>query len=143
MYTDFVACVILNSDKTKVFYCHKNKPSIPYFHGKVMAWGGHVESFDKDNFAALIRELKEELDLDVIKEDLTFRGTFYDEKRKHKVDFFTLINNNLKEQYVENEGFGKWEPINLHQKHPEKFLETNLDILDKIFSSSEIFKIRK
>lgn len=62
--TRYVAGFAFNSDKSKVLLIKKKRPA--WQSGLMNAVGGKIESFDADSHAAMVREFKEETNLDAL-----------------------------------------------------------------------------
>ena len=134
---EYVVANILSPDKSKVYFVKKDKPHKPYLHNKLIGFGGKVEPIDKSINDALIREVKEELDITLDLSQVEERG-FVIDKRMGKVWMFMVyLDYELEEKYVENEGFAKYYPLDYFRDNINEFLEGDLVVLEKLFFTDE------
>ena len=137
----FVVAHILSPDKKEVFLVKKDKPNKPYFHGKLLGFGGLIEEFDNSIEDALIREIKEELNLNLKDDQYQLKGEFIDPNEGLVYVFHIDLDYKLKEGYIENEGFAKYYPIDYYKTHLDEFLKHDDIILDASFHQEKYFII--
>jgi len=140
---EFVVLHILHPTKKLVYMLKKDRPNMPQLHNKWVGFGGSVEEFDADIYNATIREIEEELNIKLRKNDLKLRGFLFDSKNNHKVwIFITNYNKILKEGEIKGEGVAKYLPFDYFNKHPEEFPWGNLHYLDKLLNSDKEIEVR-
>ncbi len=139
----FVLLYIFDSSHKHLYYILKDKPQITFLHEKLTGVGGRVEKFDTSIEAAMIREIKEELSIDLKKEKIpyTYRGDFIDRYGNEVYVFTSTFSFNLSQRYIEDEGWLVKKPLNYHKKHPEEFPLNNPEILDKVLQDTNKFSI--
>ena len=100
---DYTGIIIQREDGKKVFQLRDNKASIAN-PNKWALFGGGINKQEEPLHAA-IRELKEELKIDIKKEELTLLGVFHDFKKKNYI-FMMPIKNNRRLQLQEGAAIG-------------------------------------
>lgn len=138
---EFVVLYIVHRPTQEVYYLRKIAGKIPKLDNKLVGLGGKVEK-GEDIFEATIREIKEELDLEIIKKNLQYKGILYELDENKKIHFFTLIlENRLEEKNIEREGKTAYLPITHHLIHPSDFPAGDPQVLNEMFRKDEFFEL--
>lgn len=133
---------IIDSKTNKIAYLKKNRPKIPQIHNKLLGWGGKFEPEDNNSSTnCAIRELEQELNLKIEKEQLEKRGHIYIFNKKITV-FLTEIDINIPEGYIKNEGELIYKPKSYQLRFPNEFPKGDVPMLNKLYFSNEFFEIR-
>ena len=135
----FVAVFFIDSKTGEVCYLLKDKPNMPFLHEKLTGFGGHIEPKDKTPLDALVREIKEELDLEIPKEQYFRQGKFYDKYDNLVYVFKCKLNFRIPEEYIEDEGQVVYKPKGYFRSNPEKFVLGNPEFLEHLLYSNEEF----
>ena len=136
----YVVVYLIDKDTNEFYYLKKNRPNIDWLHNKLIGWGGEIETFE-DKYECAIRELKEELSLDIKKEKLSYRGKFHNANNGIVYVMTYYLEERLKEGKIENEGVAYYKSFNHHHKNPAEFPKNNYLIIDKILNNEEVFDI--
>jgi len=134
---------LVDSKMHEVFYLLKDCfGKAPHLHDKLVGWGGRMETVDSNSIIdCAIRELEEELGLSFKKEELSARGQIFRPDRTVAV-FTSILDKRLEEKYIENEGIGIYKPKDYHLTNPKKFLESDIEMLNKLYSTDDYFEIK-
>ena len=139
---EFAVVYILDESSQEVYYLRKEKPAFPHLHQKLLGFGGRRENRDEDFHETAIRELEEELHLQVEKNDLIFRGVLWDSKENDLVYIFLLpYEKRLQEGYIKGEGDARYYSYTYHRSHPQDFCSGSLKFLDDLFFSEKKIKV--
>ena len=136
----YVVIYLIDEITSEVYYLKKNRPRMKSIHNKLVGWGGKIEN-NETPIQASIREVKEELNLDLLENKIVKQGEFYDEIGEYISVCKYYLNNRLKEGLIENEGIASYKPKYYHKLHPEEFPEINLQFQDLILFSDKKFKL--
>ena len=93
---EFVVLHFIDPNTNELYLLKKDKPSMPHLHNKLVGFGGKIEENETPH-EALIREIKEELDLEINEEDLILRGVLYDAFNAKVFVFTSFLNKRKKD----------------------------------------------
>ncbi len=136
---NYVVIYIIYSNQ--VYYLRKVKGKINKLDNKLVGLGGKIEK-NEDIYQTSIREIQEEMNLEILEEDLNYRGILYEVDEDKTIHFFTLkVDKRIKEMSIENEGNTKYYPLNYHNKFPQEFPKGDVEILNLLFKKKSFFKV--
>ena len=133
----FVVGYFFDYHRENIYFILKDKPHVPFLHKKLTGIGGKMETSDKTPKETFLREVREELSVDLEKEDISInsRGYFIDEYG-HKVFIFTAnLPFKLQQRYIDGEGWLVRKPIQYYKTHPNEFPLHNAEVLKKIIEN--------
>ncbi len=130
-YQDVVACILVKKNKILI----STRPYPKIFHGYYEFPGGKV-SPGEFLLESLFREIKEELDLEIVLQKVIFLTNYSIKNRKINLYFFTCTSWNGKIIAKEGQKF-KW--VKLPELKKYNLLRSNQKLLKFIFSSRSLF----
>lgn len=144
---EYVVLYITHLKTNEVFLLKKeSKPNLPsIILDKLIGIGGKIENEDLGKtyietiLNATIREIKEEIGIELNRRDLKYRGFMQGVKLGGKIHFLTIdLDYKLNVKYIQNEGPTAYYPLTHHRENPKEFPNRESWILEKIFFSNEI-----
>lgn len=135
----FVLLYIFDKTQKYMYYILKDKPKVTFLHGKLTGVGGRIETYDHTIEDAMIREIKEELSIDLKKEKIPYkyRGYFIDRFGNEVYVYTTTFPFDISQRYIEDEGWLVKKPINHHINCPEEFPLNNPEVIQKVLNEEE------
>jgi len=130
-YQDVVACILVKKNKILI----STRPYPKIFHGYYEFPGGKV-SPGEFLLESLFREIKEELDLEIVLQKVIFLTNYSIKNRKINLYFFICTSWNGKIIAKEGQKF-KW--VKLPELKKYNLLRSNQKLLKFIFSSRSLF----
>lgn len=139
---EFVVVYFLHKPTKTIYYLLKDRPSVAKIHNKYLGWGGEVESQDLDLLDTCVREIKEELNLSIGREQFANIGIMTELDVNRVIHFYKVeLDEKLPEGHIENEGHVKYMSFNHHKKNPEQFPAGDTILLDTLIQDKPFTRV--
>ncbi len=137
---EFVVVYLIDRNTDEVYYLKKDRPHMKWIHDKLVGWGGKLEKGESIKQAA-IREIKEELGLDLDESELILQGEFIDGIGGKVYVMKYFLDERLPEGVVGGEGEAYYKSKDYHKQYPEEFPRGNLEFESILLFSDDRFNI--
>ncbi|MFP4402546.1 MAG: NUDIX domain-containing protein [Candidatus Nanoarchaeia archaeon] len=147
MKSTHVVVFFIDEHNKQIYLVRKevaHKPHLSHLHLKLNGFGGEVEEYDNNEYAAAKREIWEELNIDLNEFKVIKQGTFITSKGVVGVFKAKCNDSNsskLQVGYIKNEGEASWYDFDYIINNEEELPKGYIKLYEKLFQRSIDFEL--